>query len=104
MRGIARVYPVKKWAGAASCSTSKTLLSLLTLTSLEIVLGIDNIVVIAIIAATLPVHQREKARIVGLSLAMITRLLLLFSRNAQREGREHKQVHSNPQVSSQSSR
>lgn len=55
------------------------LLSLLTLTSLEIVLGIDNIVVIAIIAATLPVHQRDRARIVGLSLAMITRLLLLFS-------------------------
>ena len=55
------------------------LLSLLTLTSLEIVLGIDNIVVIAIIAATLPVHQRERARIVGLSLAMITRLMLLFS-------------------------
>lgn len=57
----------------------ETLLSLLTLTGLEIVLGIDNIVVIAIIAATLPIHQREKARIVGLSLAMITRLLLLFS-------------------------
>jgi predicted tellurium resistance membrane protein TerC len=55
------------------------LLSLLTLTALEIVLGIDNIVVIAIIAATLPVHQRDRARIVGLSLAMITRLLLLFS-------------------------
>jgi predicted tellurium resistance membrane protein TerC len=55
------------------------LLSLLTLTSLEIVLGIDNIVVIAIIAATLPVHQRERARVVGLSLAMITRLMLLFS-------------------------
>jgi predicted tellurium resistance membrane protein TerC len=54
-------------------------LSLLTLTSLEIVLGIDNIVVIAIIAATLPVHQRERARIVGLSLAMVTRLMLLFS-------------------------
>ncbi len=57
----------------------ETLLSLLTLTGLEIVLGIDNIVVIAIIAATLPVHQRDTARIVGLSLAMITRLLLLFS-------------------------
>jgi predicted tellurium resistance membrane protein TerC len=55
------------------------LLSLLTLTGLEIVLGIDNIVVIAIIAATLPVYQREKARVMGLSLAMITRLLLLFS-------------------------
>lgn len=57
----------------------ETLISLLTLTGLEIVLGIDNIVVIAIIAATLPFHQREKARIIGLSLAMITRLLLLFS-------------------------
>jgi len=57
----------------------ETFLSLLTLTGLEIVLGIDNIVVIAIIAATLPHHQRDKARIIGLSLAMITRLLLLFS-------------------------
>lgn len=57
----------------------ETLLSLLTLTGLEIVLGIDNIVVIAIIAATLPVHQRDRARVLGLSLAMITRLLLLFS-------------------------
>jgi predicted tellurium resistance membrane protein TerC len=57
----------------------ETALSLLTLTGLEIVLGIDNIVVIAIIAATLPVHQRDTARITGLSLAMITRLLLLFS-------------------------
>jgi len=56
-----------------------TLLSLFTLTGLEIVLGIDNIVVIAIIAATLPVHQRDKARVIGLALAMITRLLLLFT-------------------------
>jgi predicted tellurium resistance membrane protein TerC len=55
------------------------LFSLVTLTGLEIVLGIDNIVVIAIIAATLPAHQRDRARIIGLSLAMITRLLLLFS-------------------------
>ncbi|MBM3485953.1 MAG: TerC family protein [Alphaproteobacteria bacterium] len=57
----------------------EVVLTLLTLTGLEIILGIDNIVVIAIIAATLPVHQREKALIIGLSLAMITRLLLLFS-------------------------
>ncbi|MCW5773859.1 MAG: TerC family protein [Rhodospirillaceae bacterium] len=56
-----------------------TVLSLLTLTGLEIVLGIDNIVVIAIIAATLPAHQRDRARVIGLALAMITRLLLLFS-------------------------
>jgi predicted tellurium resistance membrane protein TerC len=53
--------------------------SLFTLTGLEIVLGIDNIVVIAIITAALPVHQRDRARVMGLALAMITRLLLLFS-------------------------
>jgi predicted tellurium resistance membrane protein TerC len=57
----------------------EVVVSLLTLTGLEIVLGIDNIVVIAIIVATLPVHRRDQARIIGLSLAMITRLLLLFS-------------------------
>jgi predicted tellurium resistance membrane protein TerC len=57
----------------------ETAVSLLTLTGLEIVLGIDNIVVIAIIVATLPAYQRDRARIIGLSLAMITRLLLLFS-------------------------
>ena len=54
-------------------------LSLLTLTALEIVLGIDNIVVIAIVAGNLPEHQRDRARVVGLSLALIMRLLLLLS-------------------------
>lgn len=53
-------------------------LSLLTLTALEIVLGIDNIIVIAIVADKLPAHQRDKARLVGLSLALIMRLLLLL--------------------------
>jgi predicted tellurium resistance membrane protein TerC len=71
------VYDAQRTAG--SMLDLEILLSLLTLTSLEIVLGIDNIVVIAIIAATLPVHQRDRARVVGLSLAMITRLMLLFS-------------------------
>jgi predicted tellurium resistance membrane protein TerC len=55
--------------------------SLITLTTLEIVLGIDNIVILAIITNGLPAHQREKARIVGLSLALVMRLLLLFSIN-----------------------
>ena len=54
-------------------------LSLLTLTALEIVLGIDNLVVIAILADRLPVHQRSIARRVGLALALITRLGLLFT-------------------------
>lgn len=54
-------------------------ISLLTLTVLEIVLGIDNVVFIAILAGKLPVAQREKARRLGLSLALITRILLLLS-------------------------
>ncbi len=54
-------------------------LSLLTLILLEIVLGIDNIVFISILTGKLPVSMQEKARITGLSLAMITRILLLLS-------------------------
>jgi len=50
---------------------------LLTLVVLEIVLGIDNLIFIAILAEKLPPHQRDKARILGLSLAMIMRLGLL---------------------------
>ncbi len=53
--------------------------SLLTLTSLEIVLGIDNIIFISILAGRLPEHQRSRARTLGLLLAMITRILLLLS-------------------------
>jgi CBS domain containing-hemolysin-like protein len=50
---------------------------LFTLIVLELVLGIDNLVFIAILANKLPPHQREKARIIGLSLALIMRLALL---------------------------
>lgn len=59
--------------------TAENLASLFTLTALEIVLGIDNIVIIAIISNALPEHQRDRARVIGLALALITRLLLLFS-------------------------
>ncbi|NWF49692.1 MAG: TerC family protein [Ignavibacteriaceae bacterium] len=55
------------------------LLALLTLTLLEIVLGIDNIIFISILSGKLPENQRAKARTIGLALAMITRILLLFS-------------------------
>ena len=55
------------------------IISLLTLVLLEIVLGIDNIVFISILTGKLPVSMQEKARIIGLSLAMITRILLLLS-------------------------
>lgn len=54
-------------------------ISLLTLTVLEIVLGIDNIVFISIISGKLPSAQQKKARRLGLMLAMITRVLLLLS-------------------------
>lgn len=50
-----------------------------TLTALEIVLGIDNIIFISILVGRLPEHQRNFARRAGLSLAMLTRLALLFS-------------------------
>ena len=50
---------------------------LLTLVVLEIVLGIDNLIFIAILAEKLPPHQRDKARLVGLSLALLMRLGLL---------------------------
>ena len=59
--------------------TVSNLIALLTLTSLEIVLGIDNIVFIAIIAGRLPEHDRRTARLVGLSVAIVTRLLLLLT-------------------------
>ncbi|MGL5161743.1 MAG: TerC family protein [Plesiomonas shigelloides] len=53
--------------------------ALLTLTALEIVLGIDNIIFLSIIVSRLPEQQRQKARILGLALAMGTRILLLIS-------------------------
>ena len=54
-------------------------IALLTLTVLEIVLGIDNIVFISILSAKLPQHQQARARFIGLAVAMISRIILLFS-------------------------
>ncbi len=54
-------------------------IAFLTLAALEIVLGIDNIVFISILAGRLPVEQRQKARMIGLSLALGMRVLLLLS-------------------------
>jgi predicted tellurium resistance membrane protein TerC len=54
-------------------------MALATLTALEIVLGIDNIIFIAILAGRLPEDQQEKGRTIGLALAMLTRVALLFS-------------------------
>jgi len=55
------------------------LVALVTLTVLEIVLGIDNIIFISILAGKLPAHQQGRARSLGLMAAMVTRVLLLFS-------------------------
>ncbi len=54
-------------------------IALATLTVMEIVLGIDNIIFIAILAGRLPENQRDNARRLGLIMAMVTRILLLFS-------------------------
>lgn len=60
-------------------TNSDTWAALLSLTVMEIVLGIDNIIFISILASRLPEHQRQKARVIGLGLAMITRIALLCS-------------------------
>ena len=54
-------------------------MALATLTLLEIVLGVDNIIFIAILAGRLPKHQQAKGRTIGLILAMVMRIALLFS-------------------------
>ncbi|WP_299100184.1 TerC family protein [uncultured Winogradskyella sp.] len=58
--------------------TSDAIMALLTLTFLEIILGIDNIVFISIAANKLPEHQRNRATNIGLILAMVQRIILLF--------------------------
>ena len=52
--------------------------ALATLTALEIVLGIDNIIFISVLVSRLPPEQRQRARMLGLGFAMGTRILLLF--------------------------
>lgn len=59
--------------------TAENLIAFISLTALEIVLGIDNIVFIAIVAARLGPERRNAARLIGLSVAIISRLLLLFT-------------------------
>jgi predicted tellurium resistance membrane protein TerC len=54
-------------------------ISLVSLMALEVVLGIDNIVFVSIVAGKLPLEQRQKARVLGLGMAVVTRLILLFS-------------------------
>ena len=55
-----------------------SLIALLTLTGLEIVLGIDNVIFLSIITSRLPRSERRKARVIGLSLALLARVALLL--------------------------
>jgi predicted tellurium resistance membrane protein TerC len=59
--------------------TADGLIALLTLTFLEVVLGVDNVIFISILTGKLPAHQQQKARTVGLAGAMGMRILLLLS-------------------------
>jgi predicted tellurium resistance membrane protein TerC len=59
--------------------TADGFIALLTLTFLEVILGVDNIIFISILAGKLPEEQQAKARQLGLAAAMITRILLLMS-------------------------
>ena len=54
-------------------------IALVTLTALEIVLGVDNIIFISILVGRLPEAQRQRARVLGLGFAMFTRIALLLS-------------------------
>src|SRR3990172_8833127 len=60
-------------------SDPQSWIALATLTVLELVLGIDNIVFISILAAKLPRAQQQRARRVGLGLALVSRIALLFT-------------------------
>jgi predicted tellurium resistance membrane protein TerC len=59
--------------------SAENLVALLTLLMLEIVLGIDNVIFIAILSGKLPKNQQARARSTGITLAVVTRILLLFS-------------------------
>lgn len=63
----------------AEILTTTNIIAFLTLCALELVLGIDNIIFISILSGKLPADQQQKAQKLGLSLAVITRILLLMS-------------------------
>ena len=67
---------------------TQDIIALLTLFALEVVLGIDNVIFLAILAAKLPAHQQEKARRLGIALAVITRIVLLFGINLVQQATE----------------
>ncbi|HEX2991685.1 MAG TPA: hypothetical protein VHO49_13465, partial [Anaerolineales bacterium] len=60
-------------------SDPTTWIAFLTLVALELVLGVDNVIFISILASKLPQEQQQRARTTGIMMAVITRILLLFS-------------------------
>jgi predicted tellurium resistance membrane protein TerC len=77
---LATAAPVAERAVAAGELISiESLVSLLTLLALEVVLGIDNVIFIAILAGRLPPADQPRARTLGIGMAVITRILLLLS-------------------------
>lgn len=76
VREIPGIFTAEAWIALA---TPEALFALATLTVLEIVLGIDNIVFISVLTGKLPPEQRPRARRIGLLLAMVMRILLLLS-------------------------
>jgi predicted tellurium resistance membrane protein TerC len=75
---VARVFSLKG-AEMEWITDVNVWISLATLTVLEIILGIDNIVVISILSHKLPAAQQQKARSIGISLALVTRIIFLLS-------------------------
>ena len=59
--------------------SAENIVSLLTLTFLEIILGIDNIVFISIVSGRLPANQQRKAQLIGIGLALVGRIILLLT-------------------------
>lgn len=76
---VGELFPLKSRPMIEWIYSPEAWLALATLTALEIVLGIDNIIFISILVGRLPPEQRNRARIQGLALAMITRIALLLS-------------------------
>ena len=77
--GLAADPAAAPLADAGGMWTAAGLVSLLTLIALEVVLGIDNVIFIAILAGRLPAAEQPKARKLGIAMAVISRILLLLS-------------------------
>src|SRR5436190_172559 len=77
-RGV-EVLAVAEDVMPTSLFTPEAVVAIVTLTSLELVLGIDNVIFIAILAGKLPPHQHQPARVAGLALAALGRIVLMFA-------------------------